>query len=92
MKGAKVTLVEAKRQVGRVTEQMEAIRWQLLGIYHGLPEPLAERARLEDVGEGADPATDLRATIGCVLDDSIRPALEDLRSALEDTEDEPEEG
>ncbi len=36
------TFAEAKRQLHRVHEQLEGIRWQLLGIRHSLPEPAAE--------------------------------------------------
>ena len=77
-----MTLAEGREQVARVIEQLEAVRSQILGITLNLPEPPAERFRLMDVEEGADPVNDLRATLSCVLEDSIRPALQDLRDVL----------
>lgn len=77
-----MTLAEGRKQVERVLEQLEGVRGQLLGIVHGLPEPPAERFRLLDVDEETDPVTELRATLSCVLEDSIRPALQDLRDVL----------
>lgn len=74
------TLAEGKRHVRRVLEQMEAARWQLIGIKLSLPEP-PEKA-LEDVSDDWDAVTELRAIIECVLDDALRPAFEDLRKAL----------
>jgi hypothetical protein len=74
------TLAEGKRHLRRVLERIEEIHWQLVGIQLSLPEP-AERA-LEDVEDDWDAVTELRAVIECVLDDDLRPALEDLRKAL----------
>jgi hypothetical protein len=73
-------VAEGKRHLRRVLEQIEGIRWQLLGIKLSLPEP-AEKV-LEDVGDDWDAVTELRTVIECVLDDDLRPALEDLRKAL----------
>jgi hypothetical protein len=74
------TLAEGKRHLRRVLDQMESIRWQLTGIKLSLPEP-PERA-LDDVSDEWDAVTELRTIIECVLDDDLRPALEDLRKAL----------
>ena len=76
------TLAEARKHVRRVLDQLEAIRWQLIGIKLSLPEPLAEQVRLEDMDEEVDAATELRTTISCVLEDEIRKALQDLGDAL----------
>lgn len=75
------TLAEGKRHLRRVLEQMEGVRWQLLGIKLSLPEPPPEKS-LEDVSDDWDAVTELRTIIECVLDDDLRPALEDLRKAL----------
>lgn len=84
----RMTLAEGKRHVRRVVEQMETVYCELLGVESGLPEPLGERVRLEDV---TDAAADLRTVIRCVLEDSLRPALEDLRGALAGSGPEGEE-
>ena len=76
----RMTSAEGKKHVRRVLEQMETVYCELLGIESSLPEPPGERVRLQDVS-GA--ATDLRTVIRCVLEDSLRPALRDLREALE---------
>jgi hypothetical protein len=76
------TLGQARGHLRRVIDQLEAIRWQLIGITLSLPQPLAEQARFEDVSEEVDAATDLRTTIECVLEDEIRKALQDLRDVL----------
>lgn len=87
MTGPKVTLAEGKKHLARVLEHFEGGRWQLLGLLHSLPEPIAEQVRLEDVGETTDPLTELRTTIACVLEDYIRPALQDLQDVLASTAD-----
>lgn len=84
----RLTLAEGKKHLQRVLEHFEGGRWQLLGILHSLPEPLAEQVRLEDVGDTTDPVTELRTTIACVLEDYIRPALQDLRDVLASIADE----
>ena len=82
MKGRQGTLAEARRHLHRVLEQLEAVCWQLFGIRQSLPEPTAERDRLADVIDEPDSARDLRTTIDCVLEDDLRPALQDLQDAL----------
>lgn len=73
MTGPKVSRAEAEQQVARVTDHLESVRWQLLGIALSLPESPA--------GE-ADAEAELRRVIECVLADRIQPALEDLRTVL----------
>lgn len=89
MTGPKLTLMEGKQHLARVLEQFEGGRWQLLGILHSLPEPV-EQSGLEDAADAVDPATDLRTTIECVLEDYIRPALRDLEDVLTSTPDREE--
>lgn len=38
--------------------------------------------RLQEVGDEMDPAAELRTIIHCVLDDSLRPAIKDLRDVV----------
>jgi hypothetical protein len=55
-----------------------------VGLQLSLPEPPAERVRLEDMEEEMDEVTDLRITIACILEDRIRPALLNLKGLLPD--------
>ncbi len=75
------TLAEGKRHLRRVLDQVEVIRWQLIAIKLSLSEPPTERT-LDDVSDDWDAVTELRTIIECVLDDHLRPALEDLRKVL----------
>lgn len=79
---AEPLLAKAREQVRRILDQLEAVRWQLLGIKLILPEPSAEHVRLLDVADVMDATTELRTVIHCVLEDCIRPAVEDLNDAL----------
>ncbi len=92
MTAPKLTLPEGKKHLARVLAHFEADRWQLLGILHSLPDPLVEQFRLEDLGDTIDPVTDLRTTIECVLEDYLRPALQDLQDVLASTADQEREG
>ena len=80
-----VTLAEARKQLREVADELEALRFRLLGIQGSLPEPSAEKVRFEEL-DGMDAATELRAVIGCVLNDFIGSAIRDLRDAVTETE------
>lgn len=89
MTGMPRALEEARRQVRRVLDQLESVHWQLLGIQLNLPEPAAEILRLEDVSDEMDPVAELRTMIACVLDDSLRPAIQTLTDGLASRGGEP---
>lgn len=73
---------EAKDQLREIVAELEAIRFRLLGIQSSLPDSPMERfPPLE--GNKMEPGAEIRAVIGCVLDDSIRPAIRDLRNMAE---------
>ncbi len=73
---------EAKEQLREIVAELEAIRFRLLGIQSSLPDSPVERfPPLE--GAEMEPGSEIRAVIGCVLDDSIRPAIRDLRNMAE---------
>jgi hypothetical protein len=76
-------LTEARAEVRRIIEALESIRWRLLGVKVSLPEPIGETVRLQEVADEMDPAAELRTVIHCVLNDSLRPAIEDLRDAAD---------
>ena len=80
-------LTTAQRQLHKVEDTLETLQLTMLGIQGTLPEPAAEPVRLMDV-EGMDAAMELRAVIGCLLNDYIGPVLRDLRKALAVTESE----
>jgi hypothetical protein len=88
----KLTLPEGRKQLARVLAHFEDGRWQLLGILHSLPELLAEQVRLEDVAEEWDGVTEMRTVIECVLEDYIRPAIQDLEDVATSTVDGVKEG
>jgi hypothetical protein len=89
--GARGRLAEARKHLRRVFEQLETVRWQLLGITLSLPETVAERDRLAEVSDELDAVTKLRTTIECVLEDDLKPALQDLQDALASSGAEEEE-
>jgi len=78
-------VAEAEGQVAKVVDQLETVRRDLLAIVGSLPEP----ASGEDLEGEADAETELRRVVECVLADRIEWALRDLRTALEDTWEEP---
>jgi hypothetical protein len=86
---AVTALAAARRQLRKVADGLETLQLTLLGIQGTLPEPPAEAGEDVDV---MDAASELRAVIGCVLRDSIGPAMRDLRDALAATETEPAGG
>jgi hypothetical protein len=81
-KPAKDLLAEARGEIRRVVEQLEGLRWRLLGVRLSLPEPIEETVRLQEVADKMDPAAELRTVIHCVLNDSLRPAIQDLRDVV----------
>ena len=91
MTGPKGTLAEGRQRLGKILDQLEAVRWQLIDLKLNLPEPPKEQGRLEDMGDEVDAITELRTTIECVLEDSIRPALQDLQDVLENADSKDEE-
>lgn len=79
---ARPPLVEAREEIRRILEALEGIRWRLQGVKLSLPEPIEEAVRLQEVGDEMDPAAELRTIIHCVLNDSLRPAIKDLRDVV----------
>ena len=82
MTGKELTLAEEKRQVARALEHFEAGQLQLRGVLQSLPEPSPVEPREEDVNDEWDDLTELRNTIACVLEDYVKPTLQDLQSLL----------
>jgi hypothetical protein len=68
----------ALEQVAAEVVALEAVRVRLLGIRASLPELPAENAVQADLDE-VELVTEIRSVIGCVLEDSIEPAIRDLQ-------------
>lgn len=70
----------AKAQLRDIAAELEKIRFRLLGVQASLPvSPPESDPLLED--DALDAATEIRAAIGCVLEDRLGPALRDLQAA-----------
>jgi hypothetical protein len=83
------TVAEAQTALGEVADQLVALVDTLDAIHAGLPAP----ADINDRQEGRlpyDVTTDMLATIECVLEDSLRPAIESLQRSASTTDAELE--
>lgn len=66
-----ITEKSVREEIRDVARDLEALRFRLLGVRASLPAP-AERKE-------EDAVADVRAVLECVLEDSLGPALRDLR-------------
>jgi hypothetical protein len=82
---AEMTDIEAAQsQLRDIVRDLEEIKLRLLGVRESLPPSIAETVRLLEMEqEQADPRTEIRTVIECVLNDSLEPAIKDLRDAAE---------
>jgi hypothetical protein len=71
---------EAQVQLREVVRELRSIHYRLLGLIASLPSP-----QTPEDEEAADAGSWMRATLECVLVDHIRPAIQDLGTAAEDT-------
>jgi len=78
-------LAAARRHLGKVADDLEALQLRMRGIQASLPAPVAETDTLRDL-DTLDAATEVRTVIDCVLRDWIGPAIGDLRDVLTETE------
>ena len=83
------TIARAQAALGEVGYQLLAVADALVTIYHGLPRP-ADLADREEGRKPYDVATDVLATIECVLEDEIRPAIASLQRSAQVTDAELE--
>jgi hypothetical protein len=84
-KSTPLTTAEAQAALGMVALQLLAVVDRLRQVYERLPAP----PDLADRQEGRKPydvATDVLATIECVLADSLQPAVEALRRTAQVTD------
>lgn len=72
----------AKEKLQQIVAELEGIRVRLGAIHDSLPTSRKEDLML--LGEeDMDFTTEVRSVIECVLNDSIQPAIRDLRAAAE---------
>lgn len=79
------TVERAQLALGEAVSQLLGVADALEMVYKGLPPP----ADLNDRQEHRKPfdvATDVLATIECVLEDNVRPAIRDLQRAAQVTD------
>src|ERR1700674_4028662 len=83
------TIARAQAALGDAACQVLAVVDLLEEVYRGLPPPtdLADR---QEGRRAYDVATDVLATIECVLEDDLRPAVETLRRSASVTDAELE--
>lgn len=71
-----ITEKDVREEIRDVVRDLEALRFRLLGVRASLPVPRAAREE--------DAVVDVRSLLECVLEDSLRPALRDLRKLVDD--------
>lgn len=70
---------QARTQIRRIVETLEAVRSQLLGLQAGIP-PTEQETSLEDLEGEPDAPTAIRAALANALRDRLEPLIEDLRA------------
>jgi hypothetical protein len=81
--GERMNEIEAAQgEIRAAVRDLRSIRLRLLGLVSTLPPSPAETSPLLEV-EPADPKTELRAVVECVVNDSLVPAIRDLESVAE---------
>ena len=78
------TVARAQIAVGEVAYQLLAAVDALMLVSEGLPPP-ADLNHRQEHREPFDVATEVLATIDCVLEDALHPAIRDLQRAAQIT-------
>jgi len=87
-----ITLEAARQQLQEVAGDLATIRSRLLDLAAALPESPTESDLPPGAEDEVDAPTELRAVIRCVLEDSIRPAIDDLWGAAAMVRSRPADG
>jgi hypothetical protein len=74
----KTEIETAQTQLREIVRDLEASRLRLLEILKALPPSLAETDYGAEMDQ-TDPGTEIRTVIQCVINDSLAPAIGDLR-------------
>jgi hypothetical protein len=80
-----VTVAQAQAALGEVAYRLLALVDALEGVLRDLPRP-ADVADREEGRLPYDVTTDLLATIECVLEDELRPAIASLQRSAQVTD------
>lgn len=70
----------ARAQLREIAAALETLRFRLLGVQASLPPSSLEETPALETDE-MDAPTEIRTTIGCVLEDRIGPAIRALQEA-----------
>jgi hypothetical protein len=70
----------ARRQIGRLSEHLRGVRYQLIGIQASIP-PTREETSQEDLGGDPDVPTQFRSIVANAVRDSLDPLIRDLETA-----------
>ena len=81
------TVARAQAVLGAAVCQLLAVVDLLEEVHAGLPPP-ADIADRQEGNKPYDVATDVLATIECVLEDDLRPAIESLQRSASATDEE----
>lgn len=73
-------LALARKQLGRVSETLQAIRYQLIGIQASIP-PSRQETSPEDLESDPDAPTEIRSILANAVQDSLDPLIRDLDTA-----------
>jgi hypothetical protein len=84
---ATTILEQARFQIQRVVDDLEAVRYRLVGLLASVP-PSHQETSNEDV-HAPDPSTEIRALITGCLKDSLDPLIRDLGSAAKPRSQKP---
>lgn len=73
----------AQAQIRQIVEELAGIRFRLLGVLATLPSAVADLDPGREIAEVelAEPETEVRVALQCVLQDHLDPVLQDLRRA-----------
>jgi hypothetical protein len=72
----------ARRQIGRLSEHLRGVRYQLIGIQASIP-PTRQETSPEDLGSDPDAPTEIRSILANAVQDSLDPLIRDLETAAE---------
>jgi hypothetical protein len=81
------TVARARAVLTDAATELQEIVYRLEDVHEGLPRP-ADLAEREEGRLPYDVTTDLLATIECVLEDNLRPAIESLERSAATTDEE----
>lgn len=70
----------ARRHIGRLSEHLRGVRYQLIGIQASIP-PTRQETSPEDLESDPDAPTEIRSILANAVQDSLDPLIRDLETA-----------